>query len=97
MSWNDLDAADLAEVSFPAKASGMMLRREPGKPRIVVSAVPDKAIKVIYLRVPQDFHDRLHARVSGSKSAAIIAVMEEALDRLEQGNERWRVVERENM
>ena len=95
MSWTDLDAADLAKVSFPKKTDlGLRLVREPGPAKIIVEAIPSKAKKVVYLRVPEEFHARLEACVAGSKNAAVQAIVEEALDLLEQGNQCWRVIAR---
>lgn len=34
MSWNDLDADDLAKVSYPSQQRGVRIERSPGPPKI---------------------------------------------------------------
>ena len=97
MGWTDLNPDDLAQVSYPDRDHGLTIVREPGPAHIVVQAMAKGAHKVVFLRVPEEFHHRLSQKVRGSKSAAIIALMEEALTRLEEGEERWRVVSRDSL
>ena len=97
MSWTDLNVDDVAEVSYPARDRTLLVRREPGPPKIIVQALPAKAHKVVFLRVPDEFLERLNRTILGSKSAAIYALMEEALTELEQGQERWRVITRDSV
>ena len=92
MSWNDIDANELATVSFPVKAKGLMIKREPGPSRIIVEAVPVDNSKTLFLRIPANLHARVERCVAGSRNAAMIAVIEEALDRLESNHQCWRVV-----
>ncbi|WP_140722441.1 hypothetical protein [Pseudomonas sp. Hp2] len=97
MSWTDLNADDVAQVSYPDRERGLTILREPGHPRIIVQAKAEGPNKVLFLRVPENLHARLKRRVSGSNTAAIVAIVEEALDKLEAGGERWRVVSREHL
>lgn len=94
MSWTDLDAADLAQVSYTKAEKGLTIRREEGAPKIVVEAVATTGDAVVFVRVPKALKARLARRISGSQNTALIAIIEEALDRLESGNERWRVLAR---
>lgn len=97
MSWTDLNADDVAQVSYPGRERGLTIVREPGAPKILVQARAEGPNKVLFLRVPEDLHARLHQRVDGSSTAAIIAILEEALDELEAGGERWRIVARQHL
>lgn len=94
MSWTDLDVDDVAKLSYPQQRQGIALVREPGPAKIYVEAQAKDAREPLYLRVPQDFIDRLDRCLGTPKgrSAAVIAIMDEALDRLEAGDECWRVV-----
>ena len=96
MKWNDLDANELAKVSFPVKAQGLTIKREPGPTKIIVEAVAADSSKTLFLRIPASLHARVERCVAGSRNAAMIAVIEEALDRLEASQECWRVVSRDS-
>ena len=95
MSWNDLDADDLAKVSFTTQAQGVRIQREPGPPKIYVEADTDPDTKPMLLRTSKALHDRLERVVNGNRSVALQALIEEALDRLETGHECWRVIARD--
>ena len=91
MTWIDLDPKDLAQVSY--RRGGMFIDREPGPPVIVADAKPrTKAGAVLYLRVPMELHMRLANLVEGSQNVAVVAIIEEALQRLEDGGQTWRVL-----
>lgn len=94
MSWNDLDADDLAQISYP-KSESLTIRREAGPPKIYVEAKAKSGNKPMLLRMPEHLHDRLGRALSGSRSVALLAIVEEALDRLEAGQECWRVISRD--
>ena len=95
MSWNDLDADDLAKVSFTTQAQGVRIQREPGPPKIYVEASAELDTKPMLLRTSKGLHDRLERVVNGNRSVALQALIEEALDRLESGHECWRVIARD--
>lgn len=97
MSWTDLNADDVAKVSYPGRERGLTIIREPGEPKVIVQSKAEGPNKVLFLRVPESLHARLKRRVSGSNTAAIVAILEEALDQLEAGGQRWRVVSREHI
>ena len=92
MSWNDLNPDDLAQVSYPEKASRMSIQREPGVAKIIARELPVGGKKVLFLRVPEDLHERLEDRVIGPMNTAVVAILDEALDRLDGGNKTWRVI-----
>lgn len=95
MSWNDLNAEDLAKVSYPNQAKGVRIQRDPGPPKIYVEVDAATDTKPMLLRTTKDLHDRLERTVQGNRSMALQALIEEALDRLESGPECWRVVSRD--
>ena len=95
MSWNDLDADDLAKVSFPMQAKGVRIQRDPGPPKIYVEVEAVQDTKPMLLRASKDLHVRLERAVQGNRSMALQALIEEALDRLESGHECWRVISRD--
>lgn len=95
MSWNELDADDLAKVSFTTQAQGVRIQREDGPPKIYVEASPEADTKPMLLRTSKALHDRLERVVNGNRSVALQALIEEALDRLESGQECWRVIARD--
>ena len=55
MSWTDLNVDDVAKVSYPGRDRTLLVHREPGPPKIIVQALPAKAHKVVFLRVPDEF------------------------------------------
>lgn len=91
MSWIDLSGDDLASVSY--RRSGVYIDRQPG-PAVIVADTKSrtKGDHVLYLRVPMDLHERVKRLVEGSNSVALVAIIEDALNRLEEGNETWRVL-----
>jgi len=95
VSWNDLNADDLAKVSFMKQAGGVRILRDPGPPKIYVEASPESDTKPMLLRTSKALHDRLERVVNGNRSVALQALIEEALDRLESGQECWRVISRD--
>lgn len=91
MSWTDLKSADLAHVSY--RRSRLALEREPGPSVLIADARSrEKADHVLYLRVPMSLHERVARLVDGSHNVALTAIIEDALDRLEAGQEAWRVI-----
>lgn len=92
MSWNDMNADDLAEVSYPKPGQRLVIRREPGPPRLYVEVNPPRGNKPVLLRMPEPLQERLKRLVSGNRSGAIMVLVEEALDLLEAGDECWRIV-----
>ena len=95
MNWNDLDADDLAKVSYTKRANGLRIQRDSGPPKIYVEVGADSATKPMLLRTSKSLHDRLERTVNGNRSVALQALIEEALDRLESGQECWRVISRD--
>lgn len=94
MSWHDIDPNELAKLSYPAR-KGTRIVREPGEPVIVVEKRVPRGSKVIYLRLEPDLNERIRRAVAGEGNvgSALVAIIEEALDRLEAGQETWRVVD----
>lgn len=92
MSWNDLNPEDLAQVSYPEMGSRMTIRREPGVAKIIARELPEGRKKVLFLRVPEELHERLEDRVIGPMNTAVVAILDETLDRLDGGNTTWRVI-----
>ena len=95
MSWNDLDADDLAKVSYPSQQRGVRIERSPGPPKIYVEVEPLEDTKPMLLRTSPELHARLDRSVQGNRSMALLALIEEALERLESGHECWRVIARD--
>lgn len=93
MSWHDIDPQELAMLSYPDKKR-LKIRRTLGQPQIIVAQRAPRGDQVIYLRVDKALHDRINRLVAGSGnvSTAIIAIVQEALDQLEEGNATWTVV-----
>lgn len=87
MSWNDLDADDLAKVSYPAQQRGVRILRAPGPPKIYDEVEPVGQTKPMLLRTSPELHTRLERSVQGNRSMALLALIEEALERLESGHE----------
>lgn len=92
MSWNELPAEELVQLSFPDRATGLMIKRTPGEPKIVVEKSIPPGDKVVYLRMDRALHERTARNVAGPVRTAVLAIIEEALDQLESGNEQWSVV-----
>lgn len=104
MSWTDLNADDVAKVSYvkPKKSRKaieqpprLKIVREPGTPAIQVRTnVPMDGLgkKVLFLRAPARLHQRIDRLVVGPKNTALVAIIEDALDRLEAGQSAWRVI-----
>ena len=95
MSWNDLDGDEPAKVSYPAQQRGVRIERAPGPPKIYVEVEPVGQTKPMLLRTSPELHARLERSVQGNRSMALLALIEEALERLESGHECWRVISRD--
>ncbi|MBJ6984025.1 hypothetical protein [Luteimonas sp. MC1750] len=96
MSWNDIDAEELAQVSYTDKPPGVRILRQEGQPVIVVEKRVPRGDQVVFLRVDKSLHDRIASAVAGEGniSTALIAIIEEGLDQLEAGGQTWRIVPR---
>lgn len=94
MSWNELPAEELVQLSFPEKSAGLTIKRTPGEPKIIVEKSVPPGDKVVYLRMDRTLHERISRNVAGPVRIAVLAIVEEALDQLESGNEQWSVVSR---
>lgn len=98
MSWTDLKGDDLADVSYtkvPGNRPLFRIQREPGRNRIEVDtalAMRGQGDKVLFLRVPTTLHKRVERLVRGPKNTALVALIEQALEQVEQGSETWRVL-----
>lgn len=73
-------------------AFGSNARR--GRPRSM-EVEPLEDTKPMLLRTSPELHARLERSVQGNRSMALLALIEEALERLESGHECWRVIARD--
>jgi len=92
MSWQDLNNDDLRKTSYREHKRTRIVRT-PGPAKLIADKRQTKGERSIILRLPEQLHARIQSAVIGSYTSALIAVVEEALDKLDAGNEQWTVEE----